>query len=287
MLHEDDATPWSQLRVSGDHILLFVSNLRGKELNRRNDIDAVQFFHIEKSSQTLQHIQKIYLDLPTKKYLSFCDFNSKYLIGSRKRETLVEVWDLGQSFQDQESKHLKAPVIWTSDISYGNLVKCTSLLLNYPEAFIGKSIGCCDIVDVNLNTPLRRLIHGSKPSFSSPNPIIGVKLTGFHVLTLDLNGKFMVWDKNRVIGLNNEEFSLNNPLWSCKSTEKLNKITSLKADDTKIVTEEVSSLNADKNSIVVYDFWVKKPRRSSSTTSLSSKKRIRIETQRDKDYVYY
>jgi len=184
-----------------------VKNLRDETLKKYvlnpNEDDLIDT-PIEEFSKIIEFTLKDANDSDSDKYNDFnnIEFTEKYerlesssivipksiLIGARKRETLVEVWDLGHPFEHNimESKRMTAPVIWSSDISHGNLMKCSTLLLNYPEAFIGKSIGCCDIVDINLNTPLRRIIHGSNPSFSNPNPIIGVKLTASHVLILDI-----------------------------------------------------------------------------------------------------
>ena len=270
LLHEDDVTPWSQVRICDQHVVLFVSNIQGKDLNLQQDHEAVQMFKLS-DSKFLEHRMKIVLELPVKKYLSMVDFSDKHIIGCRRRETVVEVWDLQAPTRTGDL--MKAPLVWSRDISFGNLIKCTCVLLHYPEVFIGLSDGRCDIWDVQLNTRRRCLRHQVSPSRATfeavgANHLIikKVLVTEHYVLTLCNSGKIYIWDKHKILGLESSDYFINEPMWTCKSTNKRNKIVDCFAENTKIVTVE----NSDEESfLVTYDFWHS---RSSFSSSFSLKR---------------
>ena len=87
-----------------------------------------------------------------------------------------------------------APVCWSSDVSYGNLIKCSSVFLQTPLAFIGKSNARCDLWDWRLNVRLRSVVH-SEPGVESHLLVTRVPLTSHYLLTLTSQGKLFLWDR--------------------------------------------------------------------------------------------
>ena len=178
------------------------------------------------------------------------DFNTDYLLGCRKRDTFAEVWSLKDSFSTEETS--KAPIIWSSDVSSRGLFKCTCVLINHPDVFIGLSNSRCDIYDIQFNVKRRSLFHHSPPRCHLF--VRKVLSTNHHILTISNDGKLFVWSKEDVLGLGRPELSLSDPLWTVKSTTKGNKILKMFADSTKIVTLEKSA-SSNTPALILYDFW--------------------------------
>ena len=248
LLHENDVTPWSCVKIFEKTVLLFVSHKEGKDLNLQNDTEAVQVFKIVDDSKYLVHEKKIQLELPAKKYLSMWDFDTDYFLGCRKRDTFAEAWSLKDSFSTEETT--KAPLIWSSDVSYRSLYKCTCILINYPDVFIGLSNGRCDIYDIQFNVKRRSLLH------QSSSVVLKVLTTNLHILTLSSNGtdgRLYVWSKEDVLGLGRPEVSFSEPLWTVRGTRGV--ILDMFVDSTKIVTFERRISSTDPPSVFLYDFW--------------------------------
>ena len=253
LLHEGDISPCSCVKIFEKTVLLFVSHKEGKELNLQDDNEAVQVFTILDDAKYLVHKKKIILELPSKKYLSMWDFDAEYLVGCRKRDTFAEVWNLKDSISSEDMS--KAPLIWSSDISNRSLFKCTCVLINHPDVFIGLSNGRCDIYDIQFNVKRRSLLHQS-PSLPDTDYLFVRKVltTKHHILSLSSDGKLYVWSKEEVLGLGRPEVSLSNPLWTVKSTSRGSRIVNIHVDSTKIVTLERSS-SSNSPALIIYDFW--------------------------------
>ena len=170
------------------------------------------------------------------------------------KNTFVEVWDLKNHSGDCSS----ALRIFSSDISYGNLIKCTTVKIQYPEALIGKSNGSVDVWDVKLGVHLRRLSYGPCNNLNREILITNIVLTNHYIIVLNSDGRFSVWDKEDVLSIGSDKLIFTDPLWSCKGTIKQSKIVNIHAEDTKIVTEEKLNCDDQPSFLVVYDFWVKK-----------------------------
>ena len=253
LLHENDVTPWSCVKIFEKTVLLFVSHKEGKDLNLQNDTEAVQVFKIVDDAKHLVHEKKIQLELPAKRYLSKWDFDTDYFLGCRKRDTFAEVWSIKDFFSTEETT--KAPLIWSSDVSYRGLFKCSCVLINYPDVFIGLSNGRCDIYDIQFNVKRRSLRHQS-PSVLDYYPVDYISVrkvltTNLHIITLSSDYKLYVWSKEDVLGLGRPEVSFSDPLWTVNSTRG-QRITDMFADSTKIVTLTSGS---DRSDVIIYDFW--------------------------------
>jgi len=280
VFHEPEMTPWSVVKICQEKIVVFVSNVQGGDLNSEDNQDSVHIFSSEDSTlKYIQHQKKIVLRLPARKFLTIFQFSSLHLIGSRRRNTLVEVWSL-------ESPQLAgscwvAPVAWSKDVSYGNLIQCSSLLLHHPLAFIGKSNGRCDLWDTRLDVRLRSLVHGE---LHPDNHLLVTRilLTTHHLVTLTSQGKVFLWDRSRTEEVGESDLNKTDPVWTAASQTRGNKVLELFCDETKLVTIE-SGPGRDKNSAVIYDFWHSQnktnhvrndSKRSYSNNSSSSKKRL-------------
>ena len=82
----------------------------------------------------------------------------------------------------------------TSVTGYRNTIKCSSILLQYPLAFIGKSNGRCDIWDILINRRLRSLQHEPVDA-STLLRVVKVVALEEVILSLTDRGKIYCWDK--------------------------------------------------------------------------------------------
>ena len=279
IFHEPEMSPWSRLRLCEDKIVVFVSNLQGKDLNRADSEDSVHIFSSTDTEQKyIKHLRKIVLCLPPKKYLSLFQFDSQHIIGCRKRNTLVEVWRLESS--EPADTSWVAPVTWCKDVSYGNLIQCSSVLLEAPLAFIGKSNGRCDVWDCQLDVRLRSLVHG-EANIATDRPLLvsRILLTQHYLLTLTSQGKTFLWDRLEAEQPTDSGLNMTDPVWTLPSLRG-NKTQDVFCDETKLVTLE-SGLNPSNNSLVIYDFWHNKKKtnyvlnsKRSFSNNSNSKKRL-------------
>ena len=280
VFHEPEMTPWSVVRVCKDRIVVFVSNVQGRDLNSEDNQDSLHIFSFEDSAlKYLKHEKRIVLGLPPRKYLSIFQFDSLHLIGCRRKNTLVEVWSL--SSPHLASSCWVAPLTWSKDVSFGNLIKCSSVLLHTPIAFIGKSNGRCDLWDTLLDVRLRSVVHGE--SHLDHHLLVSrIVLTERHLVTLTSQGKVFLWDRSNTEELGEADLNKTDPVWTVASQTRGSKIVDLFCDETKLVTVE-SGPSQEKGSVVMYDFWHSKnktnhlrsnSKRSYSDISSSSKKRI-------------
>eukprot|EP00090_Calanus_glacialis_P007905 TRINITY_DN16301_c0_g1_i2.p1 TRINITY_DN16301_c0_g1~~TRINITY_DN16301_c0_g1_i2.p1 ORF type:complete len:491 (+),score=95.99 TRINITY_DN16301_c0_g1_i2:22-1494(+) len=250
VLHENEVTQWSQVRVSNDLILLFESHFLAKELNTETNFDALHIFnHNNTECEYIEHIRKIVLDLPVKKYLSMCSFDAEFLIGCRIKDTFVEVWDLKAAFLFGDK--YKAGVVWSSDVGYRNTIKCSAILFKEPFAFIGKSNGRCDIWNVTTNTRTRSLEH----DVTDANIFLTIKkiiVLNQYILTLTQRGKIYVWDKALCLESPSKAVCL--PVWTCSSSVSGNVICDLYADTSRLVCLE-SNMRDGTQWLEVKDLW--------------------------------
>ena len=58
LLHEDEVTQWSQVRISERYVILFESHFMGKDLSRDDNCDAVHIFnHVNPESEFIEHVR--------------------------------------------------------------------------------------------------------------------------------------------------------------------------------------------------------------------------------------
>ena len=255
LLHDPEFTVESRVQLCGEKVVLFVSQCRARDLNTGDHQDSLHIFTFsEPGLKFMKHERKITLRLPRQKYLSIFHFDSQNVIGSRKKNTLVEVWSLETC--DLVDDCWTAPVMWSSDVGYGNVIKCSSVYYRDPLAYIGKSNGRCDLWDCRLDLRLRSLLHYSGPQTERHLLVTRILLTTNHLLSLTSEGKLFVWDRQEVeeVGLGHLDLNMTDPLWTSASLVRGHKIVSVFSDETKLVTLVSGPRQAD-TSILMYDFW--------------------------------
>lgn len=252
LLHDPEFTVESRVRFCRDKIALFVSHSRARDLNSGDHQDSLHIFNFtEPGSKLIRQERKICLRLPRQKFLSLFHFDHQNVIGSRKKNTLVEVWNLEAC--ELVDKRWMAPVMWSSDVGYGNVIKCSSVYYRHPLAYIGKSNGRCDLWDCQLNLRLRSLVH-SGPQTDRHLLITRILLTSHYLFTLTSEGKLFLWDRVETEEVNDSDLNKTDPVWTSASLVRGQRIVSVFSDETKLVTV-VSGQSPPDTSILIYDFW--------------------------------
>ena len=289
VMHENDVTLWSQVKICKDNIVLYVTDYKSI-FGHQDDVryETVHLFTLppasgsgDESPALLIPTQRISLE-QYPKFLRRSYFDDEFVVGVRKNSTMVKIWDLRSPVADADNHdRLRAPEVWSRDVSCGNLIKCTCVSLQHPLILVGKNNGWVDVWDTRCNTRVTSLVHGHSREHETHLRLEKIVLIKHLILTLSSEGKIYIWDKRKVLELE-ETRVVSEPEWTVKSTKKGLSISDFTADETKIVTVE-TEFSVNTSHIVTYDFWhLRKPNQFTSVKHTISYEGINPQKRRKK-----
>ena len=100
---------------------------------------------------------------------------------------MVHVWSFnGDVLKSEDCMHVSS--LWSRDLGNRNTVTITAVAFSNPILLVGKSSGCCELWDVNRNSRMANLQHGTVGS-NGLLAISRILVLSSNILTLTHTGR--------------------------------------------------------------------------------------------------